>query len=392
MGMEYNAILVRLGEYMVRESSSFRSKLVNRLKKSIEKTLVKHELKGRVRDLGNVRIIINDIDPEKINTYLKILGFIPGISSISPAVEIEYIFNKITSVLEEFIREDKPRSIRVIVEGEPGIERNLLVKALTSHLILKYSLYVNLSSPDKEYIVEIRGGKTYVMREKHTGIGGLPYGVEGCLVMLFSGGVDSAVATYFLIKRGVEPIILYNDMGNYWSREAHERFYEALDKIYKVLPWDHVKVYITKGLGDLVVKADIPRRLKCLLCKSLMYIIASRIADREKCLGIASGEVIGQVASQTLSNLYLLSRVIDKPIYRPLTTMDKIEIIKYAEKLGFITLSRNVGQCMLKPDYPETNASIEDYELIKRRIREYSREIDRIIDNANTLIYRGVKN
>ncbi len=388
----YNSILVRLGEFMVREGSSYRAKLVSRLRESIARTLAKHGLRGEVIVRGGARIVVDNIDSERLLDYISVLSRVFGVSSISPAVEIDYEFSEILGVMEKLVVSDKPRSIRLVVEGEPGIRRSLLVKALTAYLVNTYGLYINLEKPDAEYIVEVREGKAYIMRERVEGPGGLPYGVEGCLVVLFSGGVDSMLATWSIMKRGVEPIILYNSLGNYWSIEAHKRFYEALDKIYGYIPWDYVKVYITRGLEKLIAQADIPDRLRCLLCKSLMYNVASRVADREKCLGIATGEAIGQVASQTLSNLYLLSRTIDKPVYRPLSSMDKIEIIRYADKLGFSTLSRSVGQCMLKPAYPETNATMRDYELIMRIIREYSGALDEVVDNAEVIIYKGSGN
>jgi thiamine biosynthesis protein ThiI len=191
------------------------------------------------------------------------------------------------------------------------------------------------------------------------------------------------------LKRGVTPVIVYSHMGGYWSREAHSRFYEALKLVYEWVPWDHMVVYIVRGIGDLVAKARIPDRLRCLLCKSLMYRVASIISKKESCRGIATGEAVGQVASQTLQNLRILSRMIDEPVYRPLCCMDKIDIIEYAARLGFNRLSRRVGTCMLKSAHPETSASDRDYRVLKETIKEYDGLLHELVDNAEKIRYQG---
>ncbi len=384
--MKYNALLIRLGEYMVRYGSGFRKRLVKRLGESISRVLVKHGLKGSV-EVFDPRIIVRDID-DRINDYLEVLRIVPGISSISPAYMVEYDLGKIFNILEKIFAEKRSRSFRLIVEGDPGITRSLLARMISTVLVDKYGLQVNLVKPDTTIWLEFRKGYVFIVDEIVRGIGGLPYGVEGCLSILVSGGVDSVTATWFLVKRGIEPVIVYIDMEKYWSLMARKRFYEALRHIYRFTPWDSLEVFIVKGVGEIVAEADIPIRLRCLLCKSLMYTIASLIADEKKCLGIATGESVGQVASQTLRNLYLLSRIIDKPVYRPLLAMDKMEIIDHARRHGYIDLSRDVGGCSLKPAYPETSADEKDYMIIKKYVLSKMDLIKSFIDNARYIIVK----
>ncbi|OYT37400.1 MAG: thiamine biosynthesis protein [Desulfurococcales archaeon ex4484_58] len=357
---------------MVRYGSGYRLFLINRLRDSIVKVLKKNNLHGKVEVVGDSRIVISDINREYIEKYKEVLVKVFGISSISLAVKRKYRFKEILDALDKLIKHHMIDSFKLIVEGEPGYDRSFLVKILSTKLIEKYGLRVDLLNPDKTFYIEIRDGNAYIMDEVLRGFGGLPFGVEGCLVTLVSGGVDSALAVWYLLKRGVNPILVYIDQGSYWSSEAHKRFYESLEYIREWVAWDHVKLYIVKNMGDLIARAEIPDRLRCLFCKATMYRIASIIADRENCKGIATGEAVGQVSSQTLSNLSILSKTIDKPVFRPLSFMDKLEIIEMTRKLGFSKLSRNVGSCRLKPEKPETNASLEDYRILLEVLDKYN--------------------
>jgi len=382
----YDSIVVRLGEYMVREGSRYRLFQINRLRESIEKTLSRHDLAGLVNTMGS-RILIRNIDGDMVEKYVSTLSRVFGVSSVSPAISVKYDLNKILRVIGEMIALKKPRSIKIDVIGEHGFRDSLLIeKMIGDKLVKEYGLKINLSNPDQRLVIEVRRGSAFIMDEVIHGPGGLPYGAEGRLAVLFSGGVDSALATWFLLKRGVEPVIVHVDMGLYWSGKARERFYEALKLVREWVPWDSLKIYVVKNAYEIIVNSDLRVGLRGLLCKSTMYRIASLIADREDCRGIATGESIGQVASQTLDNLLLLSRTIDKPVYRPLAFMDKLEIIDIARKLGFDKLSRDVGACGLRPSYPETQGDEKDLEVIKNILDSNVERFNKLVDEAEVIV------
>jgi len=324
-----------------------------------------------------------------LSDYVKVLSSTPGISSFSPAVRVEYSLDRVVEVLSSLASLHKPRSVKVTVEGEPGVDRSALSRALTARLTASHGFYVDLEKPDVEYVVEVRGSDAYIAWEFFEGLGGLPYGIEGCLAVLASGGVDSAVATWLLVKRGVEPVLVYGDMGGFWSREAHARFAEFVKTLYEKIPWDSFRVYVVKGYGSFLASVSVPEKIRCLACKALLYYIASRIADIENCFGIATGEAIGQVASQTLSNLQATSSVVDKPIYRPLAAMDKTEIAELAEKYGFKKLARDVGTCTLKPLHPATHSTAKTREILRKLVAQYRSQLEALVERAVRIEYRG---
>ncbi|MCD6300447.1 MAG: tRNA sulfurtransferase [Staphylothermus sp.] len=374
---------------MVRRGSIIRNFMLSRLRESITKTLEKkkHRFKT-VEILENTRIVIypDSISDVLINDVARIFG----ISSISPVKEIEYNLDHVVDVLSKFIEEDKPSSISLVVQGEFGYKTNVFKKILASYLVDNYGVRIDLNNPAKTYFVEVRSGKAFITDIVYKGYGGLPYGVEGCMVSLSSGGIDSALATWYALKRGVRVVVVFINMNPYWSKKAIERFYESLKYIYDWVPWDYLKAYIVNDIGSFLVKStsNLPARLKCLACKANMYRIASIISKREGCKGIVTGEAIGQVASQTGNNLYVLSKLVDEPLYRPLIFKDKLEIIEEAEKLGFSKLARDVSGCKLRPDKPETSADVNDLELLREWLLVTTNDVRELIEQAEIIYYK----
>lgn len=368
---EPNTVIVRPGEFMVRYGSTTTRFMLSRLRESIEKVMNKNKYKyDTVKIVGGTRIIVSGISGSHTEEVADRLSKVFGVSSTSPAVEVDYNLSELVNALLYMISHDKPKSIRISIAGESGYDKLFLEKTLSSIIINKTMVHIDLRSPDKEYVIDIRRGKAYITSKFFKGVGGLPYGVEGCLVVLLSGGVDSALAAWYAMKRGASIIPVFIDLGQYWTEQARKRYYEALHLLYEWIPWDKVKICIVRGAEKILESANIPPRLRCLMCKANMYRIASIIADKEGCLGIVTGEAVGQVASQTLRNMYILSRLSPKPIYRPLAFMDKLEIIDHARKIGFHILSKNVGTCLLKPPRPETGAGNKDYYVLKRALEE----------------------
>jgi thiamine biosynthesis protein ThiI len=383
---KYNSVLVRPGEFMVRFGSSIRNFMLSRLRESILRVLKRRGYDYRVVIVDGSRIVVEDLDMDKAVELADLLSRVFGVSSTSPSHETIFSFKNIVNVLREMIIRDKPRSIKLVVQGNQEYDSLFLEKTLVSILHDELGIEINLSNPDREYIIDIRGDSAYITDRIIKGIGGLPYGVEGCLAILVSGGVDSAVAAWYTMKRGVRIIPVYIDYGDYWDPKAHKRVEKMIEKLMDWVPWDTLRFYRLRGYEKLVLGVNIPPRLRCLFCKANMYRVAKYVALDEGCKGIATGEAIGQVASQTLINLSVLSRLIDIPVYRPVAFMDKLEIIEEANKLGFSELNIRIESCRLKPKHPETAASEKDYLLLREALRNTEAESYRIYKEYKQII------
>jgi tRNA uracil 4-sulfurtransferase len=238
---------------------------------------------------------------------------------------------------------------------------------------------VNLTSPDREIFVEMRQNLAYVYLETFKGVGGLPLGTQGSMVVLMSGGLDSPVAAWFMMKRGVMIIPVYCNNSPYAENEARERAFDCIRQLQKWAPGHQFKTYEIPHGPNLKAFIDIcSRKNTCLLCKRMMYREAYEVMKKEDASGIITGSSLGQVASQTAANMYAEIYQLAIPIYHPLIAFDKTEIIDTARKIGTYDISsRPAGSCTAVPERPETGAN---YDLIV--LEERKMDIDTMISNA----------
>lgn len=357
----YNSVLVRYGEIAVK-SERVRHRMEKALLNSIKYRLKSRGLTGFKikRERGRIFIIAKEVE-----RIALLLTKVFGIVSVSPAIEINNSIDKIVSCSLSLVKNHIGKFTRFAVRARRIKSYQLTskdIERIVGEAILKNitNLKVDLENPDYTLYIEVRKEKAYIFDRVLSGVGGLPYGVEGKVVALVSGGVDSAVASWLVMKRGCEIIPIYYDMGEYYSSEARERAMKVINWLREWVPKEDFKVYwvnlgaIHKTLGD------IKQRYRCLICKSLMYKIAELICKAEDCKAIVTGESIGQVASQTLDNLHYLSGLVTVPVIRPVVGLDKEEIISLGRRLNVFEIAgKDVGKCKLVPKYPVTRITTE---------------------------------
>ena len=213
---------------------------------------------------------------------------------------------------------------------------------------------VDLRDPEIEVFVEVRGDRTYFFSSKSVGAGGLPLRVEGKAVSLLSGGFDSPVASWMMLRRGVALDYVFCNLGG----EAYRRMVLEVAMLLTER-WAHgtspiVHVVDFEPIVDELKREVRPALLQVAL-KRQMYRVANRIAGRVRADAIITGEAVGQVSSQTLANLRAIDAVSRRPVLRPLVGMDKEEIIELSRKVGTYALSARVQEhCAITDDRPAT--------------------------------------
>ncbi len=254
---------------------------------------------------------------------------------------------------------------------EKAVELGNLVRGEFPHL------EVDLDRPDLELHVEIREDDCYLYTEVIQGAGGLPLGVEGSLVALVSGGIDSPVAAWMMMKRGCRIIPIFVALESFLDDDARARAEKVIEVLstyqadirLRVIP-DSFLACAKEGL----IRQGL-EKFTCLICKRRMYRIAEAVAREEGAKGMVTGESLGQVASQTLDNLLVLDDAAGLPVYRPLIGLDKEEITRMAREIGTFGYSTaQVKGCQAVPKKPSTSAVLE-----KIREIEGSLECDREI-------------
>ncbi|MDP3794985.1 MAG: tRNA uracil 4-sulfurtransferase ThiI [bacterium] len=232
---------------------------------------------------------------------------------------------------------------------------------------VNFGARVDLENPDLTIFIIASSAGLFFGFEKIEGIGGLPAGTSGTVVSLLSGGIDSPVASWMLMKRGCRVVFVHFHSYPYLSRVSQEKA-EALAKILDRAQADSVLYLVPIGDSQREMLTTAPAPLRVVLYRRLMFRIASAIGQKEGAGAIATGESLGQVASQTLTNMAVVGNVATLPVLRPLVGMNKVEIIAQARAIGTYETSIIPDQdcCQLfVPEHPVTKTSSAVIERIE---------------------------
>lgn len=227
---------------------------------------------------------------------------------------------------------------------------------------------VDLKHADLTVHIELLTKEAHLSARKENGPGGMPVGVSGTITALLSGGIDSPVAAYRMMKRGCRVVFVHFSGRPLVSRASEEKVQE----IVRVLTGYqyHSRLYIVPfGEIQQVIVADAPAPFRVVLYRRMMVRIAEELARREGCWALATGDSLGQVASQTPDNLSVTEEAAELPILRPLIGMDKIEITDQAQAIGTFETSIEPDQDCCKlfvPTHPSTRTRVDTVRKVER--------------------------
>jgi len=243
-----------------------------------------------------------------------------------------------------------------------------LSKTLGRMLAERLGVSVSLKSPSKRIFVEVLSRETYVFTEKRRGLGGLPVGSSGRVLSLLSGGIDSPVASYLMMKRGCK--VSYLHFHPFRDNVEAENS-KIMEIVRKLLPYSgETAVTFVPSYEFQMATVNIPAKYDLVLFRRFMFKVAERIAEAEDARALVTGESLAQVASQTLENMVAISSGLRIPVFRPLIAFDKEEIVNMAKKVGTYELSIKPYKdcCSIIARHPETRARLEVVEKLERQI------------------------
>jgi thiamine biosynthesis protein ThiI len=229
-------------------------------------------------------------------------------------------------------------------------------------------LHVDLDSPDYELFVEIRDFGGLVYDSRIPAPGGLPWGTQGRVLALLSSGIDSPVASWLMMKRGCEITHLHLDGGRWAGTDVTAAAIENHRRLSRWCAGNPLSLIIANSelLYDSMDQLSVPPRYRCVICKRFMLRVAGNLMEKEGARAIITGENLGQVASQTLANLSVISEAATVPVLRPLITYDKEETITLARMIGTFDSHPGDLRCRAVPNIPATAAvpeAIQECEL-----------------------------
>ena len=378
-------ILVRYGEIGVKSPV---------VRKRFEKKLI-----SNIKNVIDCKITINQgrifLFPEDQDTAVELLKKIFGIVSFSPTVSTYTDHDAIKMAVQDYIKElvdngefdpKKPFAVKCRRVGTHDFSSREMAGFCGAAVIDVTNAPVDLSNPEFTLFIEVREDKTYIFHEKIPGPGGLPIGTQGRLIALVSGGIDSPVASYLMMKRGCDLTIV--NFNNYpYTSGSNEKIIKIFEKLSEYASGSDLKLYQVK-YGDFLKKCtdEAPSRMTCVLCKSGMYQIAEKIAKTENALAIIDGSSVGQVASQTLPNILATRYSTSIPVLSPLIGLDKSEITDIANNIGTypISILPDSG-CSAAPKHPETNAVLEMVLDVQDKI-EMEKEMEKLVSSIDKIV------
>lgn len=310
-----------------------------------------------------------------------------GISSVSPAIEtsskLDDIIDKSLLLVEKMLKDGDSFAVKCKRTGKQGYSstdvRNLLGQRVLDEFGEKLGLSVDLDNPDVTLGVEVRNEQAFIYLQVIEGVGGMPLGTQAKLIGLFSGGIDSPVGLWLVMKRGSPVVPVYFDISPFTGEKTTERAMKVAEVLFGWAVGFPKKLYVVQHGENLRQIMETNRKFSCLLCKRMMYRVAERLAEQFRAEGIVTGEAVGEQASQTITNLRVLNAVVKEyPVHRPLLGFDKAETETIARKIGTYRFSsEKAGACAAVPYQPSTKAKLD--EVLKA---EESLDIDAMVERS----------
>ncbi|MDE7138961.1 MAG: tRNA 4-thiouridine(8) synthase ThiI, partial [Ruminococcus sp.] len=379
-------VLVKYGEMVLKGLN----------KRSFEDMLTKN-IKRRLKSIGRFQLtsaqsttyitpLDDDID---LSEVIDRVGKIFGIAALCRACVCEKDFGDITAKSIDYL-DDILSSAKTFKVNAKRADKAFPMKSpeicaeLGGILLEKFpNLTVDVKNPEVTVTVEIRDTNAYVHAENIKGAGGLPVGSSGKAMLLLSGGIDSPVAAYMMAKRGVRITAVHYVSPPYTSDRAQLKVEQLCEKLtdycggiaFYCVPFTELQE---------AIKDNCPEEYFTIIMRRLMMEIAQRIAEKDNCLALITGESVGQVASQTMSAISCTDAVCRIPVFRPLVGMDKTEIIEIARKIDTFEISTlPYEDCctVFTPRHPKVRPSLADVEKAQEKF-DFEPLIQKAVENT----------
>lgn len=382
-------ILIKYGELTTKKGN--RNFFVKTLTKNIENKLKDYNILIE-RDLSRMYIHYNLKDEESIiNKIHQIFGI--------HSYHIAYVTNSdMDSIKYELIKTIKLESFKTFKVETKRSDKSfpktsMELSRIFGGIVLKNkdNIKVDVNNPDVIIHVEIREKNTYIYYNAFNGLGGYPSGIQGKGLLMLSGGIDSPVAGFLAMKRGIKLDAVYFEAIPHTSLEAREKVITLVNKL-KVYTND-INLYIVPftKIQEEIYKSVSPNYVITIM-RRMMYRIMDALCKKYNAKVIINGESIGQVASQTLNSMYVINNVTNIPVVRPVACLDKLEIIDLAKKIDtYNTSILPYEDCctVFVPKHPIINPTLEETLKEEEKV-EFEEILKETIDN--TFIYKEEKN
>ena len=387
--LTYDHILVRFGELSTKGKN--RKDFIKRLLTNVKNALRDFNELTYERTHDRMYIMLNGEDHEAVAKHLQQVF---GISSFSFAVKVASDIEVIKQTCLVLAKQSDAQTFKI--EARRSFKQFPMVsdeinREVAGEILRNTDIKVNVREPQLRIQIELHQEATYIMTGKIKGNGGYPVGVGGKALVMLSGGIDSPVACYMTMKRGVAIECIHYASPPYTSQAAQDK---VLELARAIAPYQgHIRLHIIPFTDlQLAIYKNCDESYAITIMRRMMYRIAERVAQKQNCLAIVNGESIGQVASQTLESMQTINCVTDMPVIRPVACLDKLEIIDISQKIGTYDISiQPFEDCctIFTPKNPVTKPTKHRAERLEGRFDFTSLIEDSIARMESVDIYPG---
>ena len=378
-------ILIKYGELTTKKDNRkfFIKELVKNIRKKIDNIEIEYSLD---------RMYIKSSNLDEVIIKLKEIF---GIYSIIECYKVNANIDEIKNTILILLNKQNFNTFKVVTKRS---DKSFLVSSMDfssqmgAFILKNIPSKVDVHNPDLYVNIEIKNGYTYIYFNEIKGLGGYPVGVQGKGLLMLSGGIDSPVAGYLSLKRGIDIECIYFDSPPHTSIEAKNKVIDLAHILNKYSGRIKINVIHFTKLQETIYK-NVPNEYMITIMRRMMYRIAHKLALKNKCKVIINGESIGQVASQTLTSINTINSVTNFPVIRPVACLDKLEIIEISKKIGTYDISiKPYEDCctVFVPKHPSINPNINKC-LEFEKMFDYESLIDEAINN-NEVIYKLDRN
>jgi len=363
-------VMVRYGELFLK-SEPVKRHFIGLLMRNIKKALDSEGLLHRF-ELFRGRMLVLGDEPGRIASVVsRVFGVVDVSVCTRASNNLDDLCSAAIGTSGGTLKSGMSFAIRAKRQGVSGYTSQqmgeVIGKAVTDHTS---GVRVDLSHPDYEIFVEAREFGGFVYDHRLEAPGGLPLGTQGRAGVLLSSGIDSPVASWLMMKRGCEVTHLHMDGGRWAGLDVKDAAIENHRRLSLwcrgfVLP---MLVIDSEPLYDAMEEHRIPPRNRCVICKRFMMRVGSALVPRQHALALVTGDSLGQVASQTLSNVAVIGDAATVPVLRPLITFDKRETVDIARKIGTFEAHPKDLACRAVPRMPTTAALLEDIKACEEKL------------------------
>lgn len=370
---------------------------------SFEDILIKN-MKKRLNDLGKFEftksqstIMVDPVDEDiDLDDAADRLSKVFGIAALSRACVCEKDFDSIKETAIQYLEEQLEDAKTFKVEAKRSdkkfpMKSPEICRETGGYILSKFHhLKVDVHNPDMIVTIEVRDKYAFVRGNNIKGAGGMPTGTSGRAGILISGGIDSPVAAYMMAKRGIELCAIHFASPPYTSELAEMKVMELLKRVAKyagtittyVVPFTKIQ----EAIRDLC-----PEEYFTIIMRRIMMMIAEKMAVKQNCSALITGESVGQVASQTMYALACTDCAVNMPVFRPCIGMDKEEIISISRKIDtFETSIQPYEDCctVFTPKHPKTRPHLDDVLAAENKIDNLDELMADAINHAKKVIIR----